>query len=378
MPAPEPIPDLLKAVNEASGKAFALWVTFLTVGIYLAITVGTTTDLQLLLGAPVKLPLLGVDMPLVAFYSFAPLMFVALLLYVLMQLYLLANLLRLFDDDLRAADMIEQERRAIRAQLDKFVFTQYLVGAPQENFVRRLMWAVVWLSFVAGPVLLLFGFLIRFLPYRAFWVTDQLNRFPVLLDIWLLWQLWPEIDTDVQKLLGAKLWKRVFFFLIAVPWSAAQIWPQAFSHLVLENERLVEPDKVKLDNLTVTLSLRGRNLEFASFRGSDLRKADFFGADLRGAEFSDAKLANTVLRDAELGESTLKGVDLSGANLSGAHLWRADLSGADLGGADLSDADLNGARNLSQEQLSQACGKPKALPPYLTLDRPCPAPPGAR
>jgi hypothetical protein len=31
MPAPEPIPDLLKAVNEASGKAFALWITFLTV-----------------------------------------------------------------------------------------------------------------------------------------------------------------------------------------------------------------------------------------------------------------------------------------------------------------------------------------------------------
>ncbi len=36
MPPPEPIPDLLKAVNDASGKAFALWITFLTVGTYLA------------------------------------------------------------------------------------------------------------------------------------------------------------------------------------------------------------------------------------------------------------------------------------------------------------------------------------------------------
>ena len=54
MPAPEPIPDLLKAVNEASGKAFALWVTFLTVGTYLAIAIGTTTHLQLLLASPVK------------------------------------------------------------------------------------------------------------------------------------------------------------------------------------------------------------------------------------------------------------------------------------------------------------------------------------
>ena len=60
MAAPDPIPDLLKAVNEASGKAFALWVMFLTVGTYLAIAIGTTTHLQLLLAGPVKLPLLGV------------------------------------------------------------------------------------------------------------------------------------------------------------------------------------------------------------------------------------------------------------------------------------------------------------------------------
>jgi hypothetical protein len=33
-------PDLLKAVSEASGKAFALWVTFLTAGVYLAISIG--------------------------------------------------------------------------------------------------------------------------------------------------------------------------------------------------------------------------------------------------------------------------------------------------------------------------------------------------
>jgi hypothetical protein len=113
MSVPEPIPDLLKAVNEASGKAFALWITFLTVGTYLAISIGTTTHMQLLLDGPVKLPLLGVDMPLFAFYGFAPPLFVVLHLYVLMQLYLLARLLRLFGDDLRAADMIEQDRRRV-------------------------------------------------------------------------------------------------------------------------------------------------------------------------------------------------------------------------------------------------------------------------
>src|SRR6478752_2733427 len=117
MPAPEPIPDLLKAVNEASGKAFALWITFLTVGTYLAISIGTTTHLQLLLAGPVQLPLLGVGMPLFAFYGFTPPLFVVLHLYVLMQLYLLARLLRRFDGHLHRARMIELDREAVRDQL---------------------------------------------------------------------------------------------------------------------------------------------------------------------------------------------------------------------------------------------------------------------
>ncbi len=151
MPTPEPTPDLLKAVNEASGKAFALWITFLTVGTYLAITIGTTTHLQLLLAGPVKLPLLGVDLPLFAFYGFAPPLFVVLHLYVLMQLYLLSRLLRLFDDELRTANMIEQDRERIRGQLDKFVFTQFLIGVPQDRIVRLFLRMVVWLGFFGRP-----------------------------------------------------------------------------------------------------------------------------------------------------------------------------------------------------------------------------------
>jgi hypothetical protein len=151
MAAPDPIPDLLKAVNEASGKAFALWITFLTVGTYLAISIGTTTHLQLLLAGPVKLPLLGVDLPLFAFYGFAPPIFVVLHLYVLMQLYLLARLLRRFDNHLQSARILAQDREAIRDQLDKFAFTQSLIGEPQDWIVRWFLSAAVLLSFVVGP-----------------------------------------------------------------------------------------------------------------------------------------------------------------------------------------------------------------------------------
>jgi hypothetical protein len=193
MAAPEPVPDLLKAANEASRKAFTLWITFFAAVIYLAIVIGTTTHLQLLVAGPVKLPLLGVDMPLLAFYGSAPPLFVVLHLYVLLQLYLLAGLLRLFDDQLKNAKMLEQDQRMIRGQLDKFVFTQFLIGVPQDGIVRFFVWLVVWLSFVIGPLLLLLGFQLRFLPYHSIPAT-YVHRLALLFDLALLALLWPKIS----------------------------------------------------------------------------------------------------------------------------------------------------------------------------------------
>jgi len=48
------------------------------------------------------------------------------------------------------------------------------------------------------------------------------------------------------------------------------------------------------------------------------------------------------------------------------------LIGAQVTFAGLKDADLSGARNLTQAELDNACGKLAALPSGLTLDKPCP------
>jgi uncharacterized protein YjbI with pentapeptide repeats len=412
MPTPEPIPDLLKAVNEASGKAFALWITFLTVGTYLAIALGTTTHLQLLLAGPVKLPLLGVDLPLFAFYGFAPPLFVVLHLYVLMQLYLLSRLLRLFDDELRTASMIEQDRWRIRGQLDKFVFTQFLIGVPQDRIVRLFLRVVVWLSFLVGPVLLLLGFQLRFLPYHNVPVT-YLHRAALLLDLMLLLLLWPRISRSgvrpTQVLHGrSALWRFaaaglcgsvlvVFSLFIATVPGEPSIDEDVLSRtLRLSGERLVEPDEDKLSKLAQTLPLRGRDFRQAvlyetDFRKADLRGADFSdadlvaaklsgadlsgaklsGADLSGANLLGANLSGASLRNANLIGANLRNANLIGANLTGANLRNADLSGANLTGANLTDANLLGAKMLAQEQLDGACGRYAALPERLTL-KPCP------
>jgi hypothetical protein len=418
MPTPEPIPDLLKAVNEASGKAFALWITFLTVGTYLAIAIGTTTHLQLLLAGPVKLPLLGVDMPLFAFYGFAPPLFLVLHLYVLMQLYLLARLLRLFDDDLRAADMIEQDRRRVRGQIDKFVFTQFLIGAPQDGIVLLFLRAVVWLSFVVGPVLLLLGFQLRFLPYHNILVT-YVHRVVLLLDLLMLLLFWPKIShREAQQAKPLRNWKALcrvgaiilitglggFSAFVATvpgerlnqPWLRDWDWRLFSQDLDLPSERLVESDKDKLEKLDVTLPLSTRDLRQANFSGTDLRKADLRYADLSDAFLFSANLSETDLRYADLSNASLDSANLSHAKLDGAHLhgaslrsanlldanlYAADLRDADLRSAnlrstslllaDLSDTNLSDAQYLNQDRLDQACGKDAKLPPGLTL-KPCP------
>lgn len=107
----------------------------------------------------------------------------------------------------------------------------------------------------------------------------------------------------------------------------------------LRESRLINKEKVNLENVTIPPSLVG------------LR-----GADLSNAQLRDMKLISTdrkesvSLEGAFLQGANLRSVDLGGADLREADLTYADLSGANLRGADLTDADLRGA-NLRKVKL---------------------------
>jgi hypothetical protein len=119
--------------------------------------------------------------------------------------------------------------------------------------------------------------------------------------------------------------------------------------------------------------LTGANLEGAHLDRAQLTGADLIGAHLTGADLRSAQLTGAPLIGADLTGADLRGAQLTGAYLIGAHLTGADLRGAQLTGTYLSGVDLADARNLTQTQLEEACGKPNALPQGLTLDRSCPA-----
>jgi hypothetical protein len=60
-------PDKLKsALVDAANMAHNIWVLFLSFGTYLVVAVGSVTHRQLLLEKPIRLPLLNVELPLVA------------------------------------------------------------------------------------------------------------------------------------------------------------------------------------------------------------------------------------------------------------------------------------------------------------------------
>ncbi len=144
--------------------------------------------------------------------------------------------------------------------------------------------------------------------------------------------------------------------------------------------------------------LTGANLTGARLTGANLTLANLTGANLTGAKLMNAKLMNAKLMNADLSfhadltganltGARLKGADLTGANLTGANLTYAKLTGANLrgahltganltnadlksasaklGGADLKSAKLGDARNLSKEQLEEACVSDVAKQPKL-------------
>jgi hypothetical protein len=208
------------------------------------------------------------------------------------------------------------------------------------------------MSFFLGPVLLLLGFELRFLPYHSLLVTT-VQQVMLVLDMVVLALLWPKITrTRVRQ--GRAFQTPGWSVAAAVLLGAMSILVAQLpsSRLVVANLRLVEPDEDKLSKLVVTLSLRGRDLSHGDFRNTDLRKADL----------SEANLGHAVLSGARLDEAYLRFADLSSA----------EMEGASLRGTDLSGANLEDVRNLIPAQLSQACGTDAKLPPDLTLE-PCPS-----
>lgn len=406
---------LRDAAVEAAGVSGPLWISYLFVLLYLAISAGAVTHKDLFLERPVKLPFLGVDLPLTGFFALGPVLFLILHIYVLLHFVLLAGKVAAFDRELSAqlAGDDEAERRTnLRRQLPSNIFIQFLAGPRdvRERWVGWALRAIAWISLVFGPVLLLVFFQFRFLPYHDAPLTWW-HRIAVVIDISLLWWLWPRIvratgDGDGTRWarVGAWAMRTASVALVLLVWRVATFpgeklhevpgpagWiPRGFvaffgvelkhrelgslhdilfdgevdqvnrrptslfsNVLVLPGVEAYDPakfdDDKKFATVRETVSLRGRHLEGAVLIDAQLRKVD-----LTGARLERAVLRVADLREANLTGARLQGGRLDGARLQGAFLKDVQLQGSSLNFARLQGARLYGSANLQGATLSHA------------------------
>jgi hypothetical protein len=187
-----------KSVEDAAAVSAGFWLSYLFVLFYIGIAAGAVTHKDLLLESPVKLPFLDVDLPLVAFFFLAPILFIVSHAYTLVHFVMLGAKVGTFDlelkkqlpdpDEAKTVDNISEfatqrpnpreTRQGLRRQLPSNIFVQFLAGPTEirEGRLGLLLKAIAWISLVIGPVLLLLLIQAQFLPYHLEWVT-WLQRF---------------------------------------------------------------------------------------------------------------------------------------------------------------------------------------------------------
>ncbi|MGB6177173.1 MAG: pentapeptide repeat-containing protein, partial [Methylocella sp.] len=402
---------VLKTVEDAATVSAGFWLSYLLVLLYIGIAAGAVTHKDLLLENSVKLPFLGVDLPLVAFFVLAPILFIVSHAYTLVHFVMLAAKVGAFDAELkRQFPNAPDTRKALRQDLPSNIFVQFLAGPEdmREGGVGLILKAIVWSTLVAGPVLLLLLIQVQFLPYHLEWVT-WVQRFAVLVDVILLWRLWPAALNGRSRLMwrldrggngwpgGLALTGRYIAWLAAcliplglafgaatfpgewldehagnkqwIPSNGVTAWLGAKDerdkptwtsfHDLLFNGDVDDVTRRRKSLFSNTLVLPHFDALEAAKIG-DPKKLDgvTHSMVLRGRHLESAVFDNADLRKVDLTDARLRGARLDSAQLQGASLESAQLQGASLRlarlqGASLKSAQLQGA-SFYQAQLPGA------------------------
>jgi uncharacterized protein YjbI with pentapeptide repeats len=372
-------------------------VSFLIFSLYLLTAATTVTQRQLLLAEPVKLPVLSIELPLWGFFFLAPILFVILHIYVLLQVLLLGRTTAAYNTAIARIDLSPEESASLRQRLANTLFAQIFAGSPRERegFVGSLLRAIVWITLAIGPILIILAFQFSFLAYHshiATWTHRLLIAFE-LAAFFLIWPLaldaqkdfqWPRVRQSLKRLISipielwhakrpdepSKLWLReqaaplaafAAFVLLSLSLATFPGEPHVnlftgqslysvncerslqreFEGIDLRYDRLILPhvdvvDDEKLEKIQNAAKQKSIS-PFQTERVRSFANRDFRCASFTGADF----------RHIDFNAASLTGVDLSSAELQGASfdmavLDDAELIVAKLDGAHLVDASLRG------------------------------------
>ncbi len=378
------------AVSEAAQIVRTLYLSFLFFGGYLAVTVAGTGDVAFLKDTPVHLPVLGVDMPTVAFFTLAPWAFVLVHMNFLFNVYLLWCKLDIFQA--AVAELPPAAARAERLQIFPLIFCQAAVSQPYPRSIRVLIDAAVLATTAVLPFALVLFSALRFHSYPDPALVD-IPRLAVLADLLVVGFFGARIAAVRGEVFQANWWLRGWRGL-----RARAAWSRRGRFLIrwLRLGRRLEPPRAAAVNLgapamaatalyvlaeamigmpSLSLDLRKTVLVDSATPKAAVREArdaltvpppgldkvvglDLSNSVLARAAFDEAfmpkaRLRRSDLRRAELREAGLVEADLTQANLRGANLKKASLYRARLRGADLRRVGLHAA-DLRRARLGEA------------------------
>jgi hypothetical protein len=195
-----------KVVDDAASVGGGLWLSYLFLLFYLGVAAGKVTHADLFVENPVKLPFLNIDLPLLAFFILAPILFLVVHAYVLVHLVFLSDKTKTFDSALREqigrngslpegeSERRETIRTGLRRQLPSNIFVQFLAGPAElrKGVFGCSLRVIAWVTLVIAPVSLLLLIQIQFLPYHSTRITWS-HRIWLLADLGLIWLLWRRI-----------------------------------------------------------------------------------------------------------------------------------------------------------------------------------------
>ena len=167
-------------------SAPGLWLSYLFVLFYFAIAAGAVTHRDLLLENPVKLPFLNVELPLKAFFILGPLVFLIVHTYVLLHFVLLAGKFGAFHWRIAGIKISGDDRARTTAPAiaEQHLSSNRWPGRARcaKGSVGSLLWLIIGISLVAGPIALLLLFQLQFLPYHSEWITNW-QRIAIVIDL---------------------------------------------------------------------------------------------------------------------------------------------------------------------------------------------------
>jgi hypothetical protein len=185
-----------RAVDDAASVGGGLWLSYLFVLFYLAGAAGAVTHADLFLEKAVKLPFLSVELPLLAFFFLAPILFLIVHAYTLVHLVMLTEKAKRYHQTLQDPErsISYARREKLQWQLPSNIFIQFLAGPAEvrESLFGWALRAIAWITLVIAPILLLLMMQIQFLPFHSLFVTWT-QRIALVVDLVLIWWLWGKI-----------------------------------------------------------------------------------------------------------------------------------------------------------------------------------------